>query len=81
MARVRFVGPEPHSVPALGRDVQPDELVEMPGVLLAQVDGGWLMGPAGAGEGDPGRYLLPAANWAVEDEPKARRTPAAKDGE
>ena len=35
MATVRFIGPEPHTVPLLGRDVQPDELVEVPDDLLA----------------------------------------------
>lgn len=31
MARVRFVGPEPVTVPELGgREVQPDEVVEVP---------------------------------------------------
>ncbi|NUL09068.1 hypothetical protein [Streptomyces lunaelactis] len=30
MARVRFIGPEPVTVPELGRTVQPDELVEVP---------------------------------------------------
>ncbi|MFB6424642.1 hypothetical protein ACFCXC_14800 [Streptomyces microflavus] len=31
MARVRYVGPEPVSVPELGgREVQPDEIVEVP---------------------------------------------------
>jgi hypothetical protein len=73
MARVRFKGPEAHDVPLLGRTVEPDELVGMPGEVIEQVDGGWLCGdPA-----DPdGQYLLPATNWAVEDEPKARRKPA-----
>lgn len=73
MARVRFKGPEPHSVPLLGRTVEPDELVDMPGEVIEQVDGGTLCGdPA-----DPDlQYMLPAAHWAVEDEPKARRKPA-----
>lgn len=30
MARVRFIGPEPVTVPELGRVVQPDEMVEVP---------------------------------------------------
>ncbi len=31
MARVRFIGPEPVTVPELGnREVQPDEIVEVP---------------------------------------------------
>jgi hypothetical protein len=30
MARVRFVGSEPVTVPELGRVVQPDEMVEVP---------------------------------------------------
>lgn len=31
MARVRYIGPEPVSVPELGgREVQPDEIVEVP---------------------------------------------------
>lgn len=31
MARVRFIGPEPHIVPELGdRPVQPDEIVTVP---------------------------------------------------
>ncbi|MFE7232558.1 hypothetical protein ACFVAF_18230 [Streptomyces sp. NPDC057596] len=30
MARVRFLGPEPVTVPELGRTVQPDEVVEVP---------------------------------------------------
>lgn len=31
MARVRFIGPEPVTVPELGsREVQPDEVVEIP---------------------------------------------------
>ncbi|MFF7200520.1 hypothetical protein [Streptomyces sp. NPDC008141] len=30
MARVRFIGPEPVTVPELGRTVHPDELVEVP---------------------------------------------------
>ncbi|MET9957034.1 hypothetical protein ABZ135_36540 [Streptomyces sp. NPDC006339] len=31
MARVRFIGPEPVTVPELGgREVQPDEVVEVP---------------------------------------------------
>jgi hypothetical protein len=88
MARARFVGPANpgpdgeelgHEVPMLGRVVHPDELVEMPGVVLARVDGGWVLGPEGAAEDDPGRYLLPATMWAVEDEPpKASRKPASK---
>ena len=36
MARVRYLGPEPVTVPALGpeRVVQPDEVVEVPDVLF-----------------------------------------------
>ncbi|MET4925465.1 hypothetical protein P3L51_24450 [Streptomyces sp. PSRA5] len=30
MARVRYIGPEPVTVPELGRAVQPDEMVEVP---------------------------------------------------
>lgn len=30
MARVRFVGPEPVTVPELDRTVEPDEIVEVP---------------------------------------------------
>ena len=30
MARVRFIGPEPVTVPELGRVVQPDEVVPVP---------------------------------------------------
>lgn len=30
MARVRYIGPQPVTVPELGRAVQPDELVEVP---------------------------------------------------
>lgn len=31
MARVRFIGPEPVTVPELGgREIQPDQLVEVP---------------------------------------------------
>jgi hypothetical protein len=30
MARVRYLGPEPVTVPELGREVQPDEVVEVP---------------------------------------------------
>ncbi|WP_328860888.1 hypothetical protein [Streptomyces sp. NBC_00306] len=30
MARVRYIGPEPVTVPELGRTVHPDELVEVP---------------------------------------------------
>ncbi|MDG9717401.1 hypothetical protein [Streptomyces sp. DH24] len=30
MARVRYVGPEPVTVPELGRAVEPDEVVEVP---------------------------------------------------
>lgn len=30
MARVRYLGPEPVTVPELGREVQPDEAVEVP---------------------------------------------------
>jgi hypothetical protein len=30
MARVRFIGPEPVTVPELGREVQPDEVVLVP---------------------------------------------------
>lgn len=30
MARVRYVGPEPVTVPELGRLVEPDEIVEVP---------------------------------------------------
>ncbi|MFJ7523902.1 hypothetical protein ACIQ1S_03155 [Streptomyces griseus] len=31
MARVRFIGPEPVTVPELGgREIQPDEIVEVP---------------------------------------------------
>lgn len=79
MARARFIAAEAHTVPMLGRDVQPDELVEVPGVLLGQVDGGWLLGDPADNPDDPrSRYLLPAANWAVEDEPKAARKPAPK---
>lgn len=82
MARARFVGPPNpgpdgeelgHDVPMLGRAVAPDELVDLPGALVAQVDGGWLMGPEDGEDGDPRRYLLPAGHWAVEDEPKPRR--------
>jgi hypothetical protein len=33
MARVRYIGPEPVTVPELGsREVQPDEVVEVPDV-------------------------------------------------
>jgi hypothetical protein len=30
MARVRYLGPEPVTVPELGREVHPDEVVEVP---------------------------------------------------
>lgn len=71
MARVRFIGPEPHTVPLLGRDVQPDELVEVPGVLIERLDGGWLLGDPQDDPDDPrSRYVLPATLWTVEDEPK-----------
>ncbi|MFE9432154.1 hypothetical protein [Streptomyces sp. NPDC006640] len=30
MARVRYLGPEPVTVPELGRVVEPDEIVEVP---------------------------------------------------
>ena len=30
MARVRYLGHEPVTVPELGREIQPDELVEVP---------------------------------------------------
>ena len=30
MARVRYLGPEPVTVPELGRAVEPDEVVEVP---------------------------------------------------
>ncbi|MFD7791029.1 hypothetical protein [Streptomyces sp. NPDC059759] len=30
MARVRYVGPEPVTVPELGRIVEPDEIVQVP---------------------------------------------------
>lgn len=30
MARVRYLGPDPVTVPELGREVQPDEVVEVP---------------------------------------------------
>lgn len=30
MARVRYLGPEPVTVPELGRSVEPDEVVEVP---------------------------------------------------
>lgn len=30
MARVRYIGPEPVTVPELGRTVQPDEMVDVP---------------------------------------------------
>ena len=29
MAKVRFIGSEPHDVPLVGRTVEPDELVEV----------------------------------------------------
>ncbi|MEU2143620.1 hypothetical protein ABZ741_04815 [Streptomyces globisporus] len=30
MARARYIGPEPVSVPELGRTIEPDEIVEVP---------------------------------------------------
>lgn len=38
MAKLRFVGREPHRVPLLGRTVQPDELVEVDNDVFKQHD-------------------------------------------
>lgn len=38
MAKVRFVGSEPHEVPLLGRVVEPDELVEIPDDVLEEFE-------------------------------------------
>lgn len=78
MARVRFVGPEPHAVPLLGRTVQPDELVEIPGDVVEETAEAWILGPPGDLDDTDGRFALPKTNWAVEAEPKAKTTkPAA----
>lgn len=34
MGQVRFVGDEPHGVPLLDREVQPDELIELPDAVI-----------------------------------------------
>lgn len=38
MVRLRFVGPAPVAVPALGREIEPDSIVEMPGWILTDPD-------------------------------------------
>lgn len=38
MASVRYIGDEPRSVPLLGREVQPDELIELPDAVVQEYD-------------------------------------------
>ncbi|MFF4166872.1 hypothetical protein [Streptomyces sp. NPDC001741] len=91
MARVRYIGAEPVTVPELGsREVQPDEMVEVPderfGGYVCQTsawepieeprDWAW---PKTDEFDEPGQEAQPAA--APEPEPKTalkKTTPAAK---
>jgi hypothetical protein len=75
MARVRFIGPpnpDPdgndlgHVVPLLARTVTSDELVDVPGDLVAEEPDAWVLGDAAD---EDNRYVLPKSIWRVEDTP------------
>ncbi|MFE6482397.1 hypothetical protein ACFVGN_05580 [Streptomyces sp. NPDC057757] len=85
MARVRYVGPEPVTVPELGRDVQLDEIVEVPderywGYACQTTNWEPIEEPPGFVE--PGSETPPASEDQPQaepaDQPPAPKTPAKK---
>lgn len=38
MGKVRYIGDEPRDVPLVGREVQPDELVELPDAVVQEYE-------------------------------------------
>ncbi|MEU3293020.1 hypothetical protein ABZ722_11730 [Streptomyces longwoodensis] len=74
MARVRYLGPEPVTVPELGRAVEPDEVVEVPDARFE----GYVCQPlAWEAVEEPAEYRAPAADPEPLQQPQAEQVQAA----
>lgn len=67
LVRLRFIGPHPVSVPALGRDVEPDCIADFPGSVLEDAADHYLIESGNP----PEPRAWPKSMWANE-------TPASK---
>lgn len=87
MAQVRFVGDEPYLVPLLGREVQPDELVELPDVVVQEYawpESLWKVVHAGRKVFDPSAKTVAEVNaYLAKADPdeRARVLAAERDGQ
>lgn len=77
--RLRFIGPDTRTVPTLGREVEPDTLVEFPGKVLTEAPEGevWLDDAIHIESGNPPQVRAwPTSLW--RNETTAVRASAAK---
>lgn len=74
MARVRYLGPEPVTVPELGRAVEPDEVVEVPDERYA----GYVCQPVSwETVEEPADYVAPDAEPQPQQVQPQQTAPAA----
>lgn len=77
MARVRYIGPEPVTVPELGgREIQPDEVVQVPD---DRFDGYVCQPSAWEGVEEPRDETAPALS-TKKTTPAAKAAPTSKEG-
>lgn len=87
MAKVRFVGSEPHTVPLVGREVQPDELVELPDAVVQEYDwpeASWEVVDSGKRLFDPSTKTAAEVNAHLakaDPDERARVLAAERDGQ
>lgn len=87
MGQVRFVGNEAHAVPLLGREVQPDELIELPDAVIQAHEwpsAQWDVIDSGRKVYNPGDHTVAEVNAYLEtadDDERARVLTVERDGQ
>lgn len=86
MPQVRWTDDEPRSVPMLGREVQPDELVEIPDAVFAEYEWPppWDVVNSGNRLFDPSAHTVDEVNKHLakaDDDERARVLGVERDGQ
>ena len=87
MAKVRYIGDEPMDVPLVGREVEPDELIEVPDAVAQDTvwpERFWRVEDAGRKVFDPNTHTVAEVNAYLakaDDEERARVLAAERDGQ
>lgn len=87
MGQVRFIGDEPCSVPLLDREVQPDELIELPDAFIQSYEwpaAQWDVVSSGRKAFDPAVHTVAEVNAHLANadaDERARVLTAERDGQ